>query len=807
VAKETQPPSWSGIDDKLSALEDLLDDLAAPKWTKSKPAQEEVPAEPPPVEVAPAPAKPAKLKIRVRQAAKLAKPTPEPAAPPPNPLADIVPPPEPTPAKFDELMRLLNMPVIVPDVSEPTSAEPAPDAEIAPAAKPARPKMKPVKPKVKPVVRPVKASARPVKDIEPEPEPDSFKAWLGAEPDEELVTTPTPRETQQQEFDDFWGPDELAEPVTPAKPDTFDEPNTWEEPHSWDEPSIWDEPDSLHGPDSLDEPASLDEPVEPAKPAVTTPIVPRSRRATLVRFGRLLARTLFPGPMDTGYQPQWRVASITGAAVFVLLIIRLLVPTPVGMSDQGDGQRLLCQLGVANVAPSNYVLMWQHIYTQWIPHQWYGETCGTLATGNAYISSQLLLLWPAKFLTPLFGWGFGLDTRAVGIVCAFFFSVLLTLFVAFLPGRIGFRVMMGALVAAVMADGIFVDFFISPYSEAACFLGVFAMFVAMLYMWRKGHPTLLGIGFFTLATLFTITAKTQMVAVLPVAIGALLWRCTHRGPSFGQWIRINWPWGETPKSPNRLQRAMPAFIAIGLLTGCTVGYYLVQPRDLGELNRYNAIFSEMLPNSDNPKGDLQWFGLDPAMSAASGTTVASTNSAIFDPGYKDFNTKVTQVKIMLFYVVHPNRLVSMLDRGLDAMAHPVLGYLGSYTADSGQPASAKEHRWPVVQEVSVVFAAVPALFIFVELLTPVLGIAVASRRRLGRQSRAFGMATALFSASLILQFWAVMLSEGASEIYKHMIVVTFMNALCLVWIVGLALVLWAPANLDEGVEGDDEAAR
>jgi len=708
-------------------------------------------------------------------------------------------------------MRLLDAPITV-------DLPPVPPVAAAVTPKPAvrrvkaKPKPAPV-PTPEPVVQPEpdhpEPPAKPAKAKPVEPEPESFSAWLGVDPDEVALHEPEPEPELIEQ------PEEPAEPRRLALSDYIDDiDDVAPLPVATIPPEA--DFDGFWGPDeSADELAyepAAEPSAEPSDEAVA-PVAPpavrpgrRSRRGALVRFGRLLARTLFPGPMDTGYQPQWKVAAITGAAVFVLLVIRLLVPTVVGMSDQGDGQRLLCQLGVANVAPSNYVLMWQHIYTQWTPHQWYGETCGTLATGNAYISSQLLLLWPAKFLTPMFGWGFGLDTRAVGLVCALVFSVLLTCFVAFLPGRIGFRVMMGAFVAGVMADGIFVDFFISPYSEAACFLGVFAMFVAMLYMWRKGYPTLLGIGFFTLASLFTIMAKTQMVAVLPVAIVALLWRCTHRGPSGNQWLRINWPWGETPKSPNRLQRAIPALIAIGVLTGGTVGYYLVQPSDLGELNRYNAIFVEMLPNSDNPKGDLQWFGLDPAMSSASGTTVASVNSAIFMPGYKDFNTKVTEAKIAMFYVVHPNRLVSMLDRGLDAMAHPVLSYLGSYTIESGQPASAKETRWPVVQGISVVFAAVPALFIFVELLTPVLGIAVASRRRLGRQSRAFGMASALFSLSLILQFWAVMLSEGASEIYKHMIVVTFMNALCLVWIVGLGLVLWAPANLDEGSELEGEAA-
>ncbi|CAM5540546.1 glycan biosynthesis hexose transferase WsfD [Leifsonia shinshuensis] len=486
---------------------------------------------------------------------------------------------------------------------------------------------------------------------------------------------------------------------------------------------------------------------------------------------------------------MWLAAILCGLGACGALLLHLFVPTVVGIGDQGDGQRLVCELGVANRAPFDYTKFTQYIYTSWVPHQWFGESCGAGGSGEPYYSSQSLLLWPAKWITPLFGWGQGLDTRAVGILCVLVFGILLALFVTQLPGQIGFRILIAAAVTAVMDDGVFADFFISPYSEPACFLGVFATLVALMFLWRREHVTWLGILLVTLACAVTITAKTQMISMLPVVAVALLWRPYRTSPPTP---------AVGPRSRGSMLRRgillrVPALVAVVILVGATGAYAVSQPKRFSELNLYNAVFVEMLPHSPDPKADLAWLGLPANFASSSGTTVASPNAAIYDADYPEFLQKVSQEKIVLFYLAHPDRLVSMADRGLDAIAHPVLGYIGSYTAGSGHKPWAKEHRFPLIEGISVVFAAVPLLILVVQLVTLILGIAVASRRRLGPARTAFGAATVFFVIALWLQFWTVMLSEGESEIYKHMIVTTFMSSLCLVWIPALIMLLRNPA--------------
>ncbi|WP_460534102.1 glycan biosynthesis hexose transferase WsfD [Humibacter ginsengiterrae] len=509
------------------------------------------------------------------------------------------------------------------------------------------------------------------------------------------------------------------------------------------------------------------------------------RHPLLVRIVGWGSAHLMPGPASRRHRHFWLVAALCGVVAAAVLLLRLFVPTVVGMGDQGDGNRLLCELGVGNDEPYDYVKQTQYVFPHWSPHQWYGESCGADGSGEPYYSTQSLLLWPAKLLTPMFGWGNGLDTRVVGILCAIAFGLLVMLFVTQLPGRPGFRILIAAGVTAVMADGVFADFFISPYSEAACFLGVFGTMIALMFLWRRESTDLLGLLLVAVACAFTIGAKTQMVSMLPVVAVALLWR-----PYRSRHANLDHGGASARRGfVRKLALRIPALLIVLVLAGGTAAYLAGQPKRFTELNTYNAIFVELLPHSPNPVKDLEWFGLDSSFATSTGTTVASADSAVYNPHYAEFLHNVTETKIVLFYLEHPERLISMADRGLDAIAHPELGYIGSYMANSGEPPWAKEHRFSPILGISAFYSTVPLLIVVVQLLTVVLATAVAARRRLGARARAFGLAVVFVVFALWTQFWAVMLSEGASEIYKHMIVATFMTGLCLPAIAALIMLL------------------
>ncbi|MFC8039119.1 hypothetical protein ACFUOZ_07175 [Paenarthrobacter sp. NPDC057355] len=501
----------------------------------------------------------------------------------------------------------------------------------------------------------------------------------------------------------------------------------------------------------------------------------RSKARPVSSAARYLARTFGPGALHLGPLPG--VALIAGLVSAAIMMVRLLIPEPVGMGDQGDGHSLVCSLGVMNQRPWDYAEFTKYLYPSWVPHTFYGEGCGATGTGESYYSSQLLFLWLGKLLTPLLGWGEGLDTRAVGIVCCAVFGLLIAALVNVLPGRALFRVLIAGLVTAVMADGIFADFFISPYSEAAAFPGILAVSVALLHYWNGRGPRWLAVLLVVLATVFTVAAKTEMVSWLPIIALALLWQPLRRDPTDGDATAEGDATAVEPhpaptRRPRRWTWLLPA-TAILVIAAFSAGFINAQPKRFSEVNLYNAVFVELLPYSPTPEADLQWLGLDGSFINAMDTTVDSTRSAVHNPLYHQFQEKISLGTIAGFYATHPERLITMGERGIAAMLTPELGYVGSYLEGTGHGPYEKERRFPVVLGLFSAVKAAPVAFVGMQLVTLLLGLAVAFRKR-----SAVGRLAVVMVLGCWFQFWAVMLNGGQSEIYKNMIVAGFMAALC-----------------------------
>ncbi|MDN5725488.1 MAG: hypothetical protein L0G99_06075, partial [Propionibacteriales bacterium] len=98
-------------------------------------------------------------------------------------------------------------------------------------------------------------------------------------------------------------------------------------------------------------------------------------------------RWMMPGA--TGHDPgsSARSGGIAGLVVGVLsaavMVIRLLVPTQVGTTDAG-GRSLLCRMGLANAQPFGVEASAGYLHPRWVPHQWFGEACGT----DAHVSTM-----------------------------------------------------------------------------------------------------------------------------------------------------------------------------------------------------------------------------------------------------------------------------------------------------------------------------------------------------------------------------------------------------------------------------------
>ena len=75
-------------------------------------------------------------------------------------------------------------------------------------------------------------------------------------------------------------------------------------------------------------------------------------------------------------------AVVTGVVWTGIVLARLFVGGAVGMGDQGDGRRLMCQLGVRNDAPFDANPS-AFLYPTYVSHNWYGEACSADSAGGS----------------------------------------------------------------------------------------------------------------------------------------------------------------------------------------------------------------------------------------------------------------------------------------------------------------------------------------------------------------------------------------------------------------------------------------
>jgi hypothetical protein len=470
-----------------------------------------------------------------------------------------------------------------------------------------------------------------------------------------------------------------------------------------------------------------------------------------------------------------RVAAGVGVACAVGMIVRLLLPTPVGLADQGDGHRLLCQLGLRadipwDASPNAFVRF------TWLNYQFVGETCGANGTGQPYFSSELLLLRIASWLTGAFGLPGGLDLRVLGVVCAVIAGIAVGWLVAELRGPVLGRAAVGLATAAVLADPGFADYFVSAYSEPASFLGVLLLCPALVRLFRERQPTWPTLLVTAVVAAFVLTSKTQMISLLPGLLLALLLR-----PGPGADLVVEGDSRSTRLRAAARRRAVAVLLATGLVW-LSVAYLAAQPKRFSEANMYSQVFLTILPNSPDPTDDLRWFGLDPQLASGSGKPISAVGSAAMLPAYTGFTEQVTFGKVAMFYLSHPGRLPHLGFAGLAGAAdfRPPATYLANRPAGPGQQPNAAEHRLETATGLFALYAAAPGLLALHWLVATIV-FAVAAYRR-----SPIGRTGCVVMAALFCQFWAVLLSEGMADLIKHMVVVDLLTALT----VPLGIALW-----------------
>ena len=387
--------------------------------------------------------------------------------------------------------------------------------------------------------------------------------------------------------------------------------------------------------------------------------------------GRPLARLV---PPSAG---RW--LAFFGAAL-TLLLVRFLVPTPLGQADNRDGPRLMCGLGMEPVT-GHHPRFFRFAYFEYR----LSPACGA---HHPYPSSALLPLEVGRLLTPLFGLPGNLNLIAVGVL----YCVLAAIAVATLATGLRIRWWAQLLVAAAcwlaIADSAFFDVFGGPFSEPAALVGLMLVAAGVLYLGRDWRATVSGLALAGTGGFLAILSKEQyLVVAAPVCITLAL-ATASRGPWRG------------------LQRFRGRQAAAGLLVAAalavlTAGYWTWDytssyGQRLHHIQAVDMIFTDIVTDQSSAPARLRALGLPASWATYAGDYYWDTRSVRFSPLYTRYEGKLTDGNIAHYLLSHPGTVVSVGQHAAESAQQFRITTLGDYPVSAGHPKGAYESRMAVL---------------------------------------------------------------------------------------------------------------
>jgi dolichol-phosphate mannosyltransferase len=469
----------------------------------------------------------------------------------------------------------------------------------------------------------------------------------------------------------------------------------------------------------------------------------------------------------------------------------------VGVADSYDGPRLMCHLNVDMHLAQGAERLREFVTFRYDMNHKASCAAGHLGSISMphvpYRSSQLLTLYAGRGVTRLLGLPGYLDLRAVGLVSCVLIGGAIGLLYWALAGPWLLRLLVCAALVLVVADPIFIDFAVSPFSEIAAVVGGLFVLPGVLLLAQGGRRRLAGLCVTVLGGAFLITAKTQdAVVVVPLAV--LL--CAFRMP-------ISRGTALVRRIDRRLRHRLLPATGVAVLALClvTVGG-AKQDRKDGMLTMGNFVTASILPAGDDPRGDLRALGGSDWLAELAGKPVwCASAKDMGNPDYKRFLSGLSHQRIALFLAARPGRIPQILDGTAERFYDPRPGFtvcslsqgvmtspkLANYgRADGAAPNSLDDRLTPVTGPLGLLqgtgFAPLAALWI-----TPAAGaLFVIRRHRHGRAGTGEAVATVLLVTVAILQFGVCAFGDGI-DTSKHLDLAVFATACA--WVTGATAVL------------------
>lgn len=468
-----------------------------------------------------------------------------------------------------------------------------------------------------------------------------------------------------------------------------------------------------------------------------------------------------------------RWLSIFGASLG-LLIIRFLVPAPVGQADNRDGPRLMCGrgLGLGPVVPRGDPRYFRYAYFQYVP----SASCGHR---GPYATSEIVPLELARLLTPVFGLHGTLNLIALGLLMCAITSVGIASLATGLRIRAWAQLLVAAAIWLIMADAAFFDVFASPFSEPAVLVGLLLVAAGVVYLGRGRRATMFGLVLTGSGGFLAILAKEQYVFLaVPICLTLVL---ASRNAGSGTGLR---------RFLTRQAAAAVAVAAILALMAAAYGAWEAKSpygQRTQPMRAVDVIFERIVNGHDNARADLHALGLPAGWARYARTYYWKRRSVRTNRLYHRYEAKLTDGNIAHFLLTHPGRIIGVGQQAAVQAQLLRITTLGDYSPDAGHQPGASDSRVVVVTWLMHRLPRQLGLLWLVPLWTAMAAVAiVALFRRRGRPWHRDGAVLVLcMTGCAIAAFIPPAYFDGISTT-RHMVGMNLATALALAISIALA---------------------
>jgi hypothetical protein len=445
----------------------------------------------------------------------------------------------------------------------------------------------------------------------------------------------------------------------------------------------------------------------------------------------------------------------------IAILYQLFIPPVTGLADNGDFVRIMDKVGIHAGKGTQYM---KYINLDYPIHPTYNL--------KGYQSSELIFVLVSVGLNSIFskdGLFHLLTLAGVHSIALLFALGVIALGVSGIVRRK--KWLLFACILAFFTDTGYIVYLNSLYSEPASMIFLALTIGIVFLILRQMHNQKVGfiwiLAYFVSSVLFTI-AKPQNAAM-----GVLLALLGYR---LLQLVRPD-------DIPQRMINLVGGALAAALIGVSFLFFAFGLPRYYRSGDLWNSVFLEIVGRSATPEQDLKELGLPPEMIVYKGTTAFSEN--VNRNVYDDFQHSWLYFRVLKFYIVHPDRLLDLMDISASQAFKLQQDNLGNYTVSSGLHSYTKSTKLAIWNRLRVdIFPE--SIWTFVILFVVNVGAVIIKIRKFDRKvsDRILSELHLAIALMAVFQLFTVLLAEGTFELVKHLFLfnllvdITFVFLIC-----------------------------